>query len=94
MTRFIMSRSWESMTPASWLSATSMRISSSVTDADSVLPRPMMRSTSWVERDSSHTPGAAMRASQLIGTETKPAMSSERVKARRFGTSSPKISVK
>ncbi len=94
MTRFIMSRSWASITPASWLSATSMRISSSVTEADSSLPRPSTRNTSRVEWDSSQTPGAAIFASQLMGSATRPAMSSERVRASRLGTSSPKISVR
>ncbi len=94
ITRFIMSRSWASITPASWLSATSMRISSSVIDADSFLPMPNMRNTSRVERASTHTPGAAILASQPIGTATTPATSSELRSASRLGTSSPKISVR
>ncbi len=93
MTRFIMSRSWASITPASWLSATSIRISSSVTCAASSLPRPSTFSTSWVVLDRSKTKGRASLASQLIGIATRPAMASERVRARRLGTSSPKISV-
>lgn len=55
---------------------------------------PNMRSTSRVERASTHTPGAAIFASQAIGTATTPAMSSELRRARRLGTSSPKISVR
>ncbi|MNT37647.1 hypothetical protein D3C72_1737930 [compost metagenome] len=64
-----------------------------MTDATSSLPRPNRRSTSWVVLDSSQTKGKASLASQLIGSATSPAMSSERVRARRLGTSSPKISV-
>jgi len=43
--------------------------------------------------ESSHTNGSASRASQAIGTATRVAMVSDRVSARRLGTSSPKMSV-
>ena len=87
-----MSRSWASITPASWLSATHADLFFGHR-GDFILPRPNRRSTSWVVLDSSQTKGRASLANQLIGIATRPAMASEQVSARRLGTSSPKISV-
>ena len=94
ITRLTMSRSWASITPCSWLSATSMRISSSLMVPASSRPRPSRRSTRRVLCESSHTNGKAIRASQDIGRATAPAMFSGAVIASRLGTSSPNTRVR
>ncbi len=92
ITRAIIRRSCGSTTPAVSASAIMARISSSVTTCPASLPRPRSRSTRVEETSSSHTAGAAIRATVVIGPATSEATRSGLASAICFGTSSPTIS--
>ncbi len=88
-TRFIILRSSASITPCSWLSLTSRRISSSLTADASVLSSRSSFSSPRIEAVSSHTAGRAIQATQCIGTATAVARRSGASSARRLGSNSP-----
>ena len=93
-TRFIMLRSSASITPCSWLSLTSRRISSSVTCPASVSSSRSSLSRPRTETLSSQTAGVAIRDSQCIGMATSDASRSGASSASRLGNSSPRTMVR
>ena len=77
------------MVPESSASATTERISTSVTTDGCSGPTPSRRNTSPVEASSSHTTGAAVRETSVMAGATRQAMPSGSRSAKRLGTSSP-----
>ena len=83
MTPEIMSRSSGSITPALAASATTVRISSSVTALAGASRRPSRRNTRPVEASNSQTTGPMARESSVMGRATAQAMpSGERTSTR------------
>ncbi len=78
-----------SITPASTLSATSRRISSSVTTPRPCVSMRSRRSSRPLEALSNHTNGEVIRASTSIGMAAYDATFSGAASASRLGTSSP-----
>ena len=92
-TRFIILRSSASITPCSWLSDTSSRISSSLISLRASSLMPSMRRTARLIEPSTNTAGLAARASPASTIATELAIFSGLVSARRLGISSPKITL-
>jgi hypothetical protein len=86
--------SWGSMTPAPVPSASTVSTSSMVTALPSRSRTPMICSTPAVETVRSVTKGLIALAMTVSGPATTLAMASAWIKARRLGTSSPRISEK
>ncbi len=90
----IISRSFSSKTPDSVPSAIIALTSSSVTAFSPFSLAPTSLPTVSVDTRRNQTMGAPMVASARIGVETKQAIPSGLASAKRFGTSSPRISEK